>query len=31
MEGKLDGVIGALILAEREAKMRAGEAAAVAG
>lgn len=29
MEGKLDAVIGALILAEREAKMRAGEAAAV--
>ncbi|MBX3720221.1 MAG: peptide chain release factor 1 [Turneriella sp.] len=29
MEGKLEGVIGAVLLAEREAKMRAGEGAAV--
>jgi len=28
MDGKLEGVIGALILAEREAKMRAGETSA---
>ncbi len=28
MDGKLDGIIGALILAEREAKMRAGESLA---